>query len=270
MRAIIRVVDVETTGLDTKKDRPVEIACGDLLVDGAEIRWMMEPQAQLCNPGIPIPAQARAVHHIGPADVADAKPAELLAKRALLSVPTSSNPEAIPLAFAAHNAQFDREILEATAGGSAGRPWIDTWRMAKKVWPQFEHYGNEVLRYELFPDELVLGVAHRAQHDVYVTARILMLALETMEQWLVEGLVLFPVSSVDDLVEWIERPIDLADKVIGFGKYDKLTWREARSKDRGYLQWMIREHNQQLDETGTGAWDVDQWHTIRKLMGFES
>lgn len=268
MRAIIRVVDCETTGLDVTKDKPVEICCCDLLVDGSEVTMMMEPIAQLCDPGIPIPAVARAVHHIGPADVAGKPAAELVARRALMSVPASSNPEALPLAFCAHNAEYDRQILENTAGGSAGRPWIDTWRLAKKVWPQLEHHGNEVLRYELFPDDLILGEAHRALHDVHVTVRILLAAFVAIEHFIIDGRAPLALHTVQDLVDYIAEPIDLSDKPIGFGKYDKLTWRQARNQDRGYLQWMVREHNKQLDETGKGAWDVDQWHTIRTLLGY--
>ncbi len=58
--------DLETTGLDTDKDRIVEVCTVALMPDGQRSIW-----TQRINPGVPIPAEATAVHGIGDADVAD-------------------------------------------------------------------------------------------------------------------------------------------------------------------------------------------------------
>ncbi|MBM4344730.1 MAG: 3'-5' exonuclease [Deltaproteobacteria bacterium] len=58
--------DLETTGLDTDKDRIVELCTVTLLPDGSRSVW-----TQRVHPGIPIPADATAVHGIADADVAD-------------------------------------------------------------------------------------------------------------------------------------------------------------------------------------------------------
>jgi|SRR5882672_426098 len=266
MRAVVRVVDIETTGFDDKVDGIVEIACTDLLVDGDEIRTMMRAISRLCNPGIRIPPTARAIHHISDAMVGQpgTPSATELATKALMALPSTSDAVNMPIVFAAHHADFDRGFLERVAINTPPRQWIDTCRLARKLWPQLEHYGNQVLRYELFPDDEFTGQPHRAQHDVEVTARLL--ERELME--IAQNPAHERIDAVDALIAYIAAPIDLSNKPIGFGKHEKLTWLEARNTDRGYLQWMIREHNKELEDTGKGAWDLDQWHTIRLLTGY--
>lgn len=60
------VVDLESTGLDVSKDRIVEFGVLKLFPDGSEVTW-----GSRFNPGIPIPAEATAVHGITDEDVAD-------------------------------------------------------------------------------------------------------------------------------------------------------------------------------------------------------
>ncbi|MDE5695583.1 MAG: 3'-5' exonuclease, partial [Alistipes sp.] len=59
--------DLETTGVDTSKDRIVEISMIKVMPDGEEIT-----RTRRINPGMPIPAEATAVHGITDEDVADA------------------------------------------------------------------------------------------------------------------------------------------------------------------------------------------------------
>ena len=58
--------DLETTGIDIMHDRIVEISMIKVLPSGEEIE-----KTRRVNPGIPIPAEATAVHHITDADVAN-------------------------------------------------------------------------------------------------------------------------------------------------------------------------------------------------------
>jgi DNA polymerase III subunit epsilon len=60
------VLDLETTGKRVHADRIVEISTLKLFPDGAN-----EIKTRRLNPGIPIPAEATAVHKITDADVAD-------------------------------------------------------------------------------------------------------------------------------------------------------------------------------------------------------
>lgn len=58
--------DLETTGIDVTHDRIVEISIIKVLPSGEEIE-----KTRRVNPGIPIPAEATAVHHITDEDVAN-------------------------------------------------------------------------------------------------------------------------------------------------------------------------------------------------------
>ena len=60
------VLDLETTGTKVQTDRIVEISLLKLLPDGTN-----EIKTRRLNPGIPIPAEATAIHGITDADVAN-------------------------------------------------------------------------------------------------------------------------------------------------------------------------------------------------------
>jgi DNA polymerase III subunit epsilon len=62
-------LDIESTGVDVVKDRIIELAVVVLNPDGSRKPWL-----QRFNPGIPIPAEATAVHGITDADVAGEPP----------------------------------------------------------------------------------------------------------------------------------------------------------------------------------------------------
>ncbi|MEK9753619.1 MAG: DUF294 nucleotidyltransferase-like domain-containing protein [Rhodospirillaceae bacterium] len=66
------VLDTETTGLDTAKDRVIQL--GAVAIDGADVHGDDHFDV-FVNPGVPIPAASQAIHGIADADVADAKPA---------------------------------------------------------------------------------------------------------------------------------------------------------------------------------------------------
>ena len=65
----VAFLDLETTGLNRSEDRIVELALLILYPDGRVV-----DRVRRFNPGIPIPAEASAVHGIGDADVAGEEP----------------------------------------------------------------------------------------------------------------------------------------------------------------------------------------------------
>jgi DNA polymerase III subunit epsilon len=65
----LAVIDVETTGVNTASDRVVQIATLRVEPDGRS-----DLRSALINPGVPIPAEATAIHGISDADVADEPP----------------------------------------------------------------------------------------------------------------------------------------------------------------------------------------------------
>lgn len=62
----IMFFDLETTGTNILRDRIVEISMIKVYPDGHDLQRTVR-----VNPGMPIPAEATAVHHITDADVAD-------------------------------------------------------------------------------------------------------------------------------------------------------------------------------------------------------
>src|SRR3954451_9189287 len=62
----LAVLDLETTGTDTKTDRIVEVSVLKLVPGGQP-----DHRTRRVNPGVPIPPEATAVHKISDDDVAD-------------------------------------------------------------------------------------------------------------------------------------------------------------------------------------------------------
>ena len=65
---LIRVIDIETTGIDPATDAIIEIASVDMLREGGVTNAM----DTLVRPGKPIPPSASAVHHLVDEDVQNA------------------------------------------------------------------------------------------------------------------------------------------------------------------------------------------------------
>lgn len=215
----ITVVDLETTGV-TAADKVVEIATCDLVDDDVLLPW-----AVLVDPGIPIPPEISAIHHIIDGDVRGALPWSTALNLALA--------KAEPI-LAAHQSKFERMWLTDDAIG-AGRSWICTYKGAIRIWPQAPSHSNQALRYWLKPkglDREVASVAHRAGPDAYVTAFILRELLKYV--------------TVEQLIEWSAEPALLPR--ITFGKHRGLAWAEA---PRDYLQWVSKQDGMSEDAIHT-------------------
>lgn len=94
------ILDLETTGVDTEKDRIVELAF-QIYTD----KGMVKEHACYVNPGIPIPAEATAVHGITDESVKDAN----------MFAPLGSNiaPRFVNCDFGGKNVRFDLRMLES-------------------------------------------------------------------------------------------------------------------------------------------------------------
>lgn len=148
--------DLETTGLDLAEAHIVEFAVlrygwplGDEL-PGLNLR--------LVNPGVPIPPEASAVHHIVNADVQDAPIEDRLGIVLRETLPSMG-------ALCGHNISlYDLPIARARLGWPApGVPVLDTDRLARHVWPDLPSYKLEVLAYRfgLHPDEDLAALVAR-------------------------------------------------------------------------------------------------------------
>lgn len=235
--AVFGVLDCETTGLDPAVDKVVELAVVPCATWGPV--GIGSTLSKLFNPGIPIPAAASAIHHITDEDV-------------------SGKPTFGPLEFrdfyyvvyAAHNAAFDSQFIPLD------RPIICTMRLAKKLWPTLDGFGNQFLRHQLkleIPAEVKAWPMHRALPDAVITAFLLKMELETLAQVHPE------LTTVEELVQWLAKPTLLYR--CNFGKHGPkdgkpgVLWSEV---PRDYLGWM---HKNMTDM------DADLSFTVRHYLG---
>lgn len=221
------VIDTETTGLDPSTSGVVEIAA--VLVVGGKIAGSF---TSYVNPKHPIPPEASAIHGLVDSDVADAPTlAELLPQLNALVADVD--------VLVAHNAPFDRSMLT----GLDEKPWLDTVRLARRVYPKLECHRNGYLRYALnlrCPEAAGMP-AHRALSDAYVTARLLLHLLANIPQ---------VPRTVSELIADNERPILQSN--CRFGKYKGLEWAGV---PRDYLAWVAKQDM-----------DADVLHTAREYL----
>jgi exodeoxyribonuclease X len=218
---LIRVCDLETTGLTAPEAAPCEIGWQDIVgTEGGE--WALDELGageMLCNPSRSIPPEMSAIHHIVDEDVAGA----VFWPDAMARVACRDSNMFSPAIFAAHNARMERQWLNDEVTG--GKPWICSYKCALRLWPDAPSHSNQALRYWLKPAALDRGVAsfaHRAFPDAYVTAFILLEQLK--------------LATLGQLLEWSNQP-GLLPKV-GFGKHFGKAWSEVPSD---YLEWCLRQ-----------------------------
>ena len=157
----VAVLDTETTGLDARRDRIIELAMVLVDVDvttGKAVK-VVEVFDELEDPGMPIPEAARRVTGITD-EMVSGKRLDDEKVRALLS--------GVELVIA-HNARFDRGFVEARFPFFAEVPWACS--VSEVDW-QAEGRGSaklEFLAYELgfFYD------AHRAEMDCHALLAVL-------------------------------------------------------------------------------------------------
>ena len=156
--------DIETTGLDPKRDRIVEF--GALKFD---CRGLISRYAVLVNPGIPMPGEAGRVNHITDAMLAG-QPAISGALPDFLRFVKGT-------VIIAHNAPFDCGFVNANlerlhAEGAAPFPALpnktaDTLLLARRLFPGRDRYNLQDLA-------AYLGLAAQAAHRALDDARLCM------------------------------------------------------------------------------------------------
>lgn len=211
---MIRIVDVETTGVDPKEHRVIEVAAYDLNIEDGGITRV---GSHLCRPGRKIPPEASAVHHLTDADVEDAPPFAMIWNAHYAGAPI----------YAAHNCEFEQGYLPSPEGVQ----WICTYKCALRRWPEAPGHSNQVLRYWLGLDNDpafnrgLASLAHRAEPDAYVTA------------WILRRL----LGAVPDLVRQTTEPKHYAK--INFGKHRGMLLSEIPAD---YLGW-LRDGRHDMD-----------------------
>ena len=159
--AKVLILDTETTGLDSSRDRIIELAL--ILVDVDKATGLplqvQEVFDELEDPGRPIPAEATRVTGITDAMVAgkrldDARIAELM--------------KGVDLVIA-HNARFDRGFVEARLPAFVQLPWACS--VAEIDW---QAQGRGSAKLEFLAHELGFFYdAHRAEMDCHALLAVL-------------------------------------------------------------------------------------------------
>ena len=156
----IVVLDFETTGLNTRTCRVVEIGAVRLKNGTAE-----DSLSLLVNPHVPLPAKITSLTGITDAMLADAESAETAIPKLMDFIGTSP--------IAAHNSDFDAAVLQAELrrlDRSFDGPVLDTLTLARKLYPEAKNHKLGTLCKQL---GVSLKNAHRAVHDATATAQCL-------------------------------------------------------------------------------------------------
>lgn len=152
-------LDLETTGLDAKRDSIIEI--GAVRFQGNHI---LDRFVTLVNPHRTIPLRVQQITNIRNSDVADAPSLDVVIPQLLAFVRNDVR------ALIAHNAAFDIGFLQA-AGIYLHSPVLDTFELATMLLPKAGSYSlGELCQMFGIP----LTDAHRALDDAEATAQLFM------------------------------------------------------------------------------------------------
>ena len=222
--------DLETTGINITKDRIVEISYIKVFPNGQE-----QEKTIRVNPGMPIPPEATAIHHITDEDVKDKPLFKDIAKdlshvfEGCDIAGFNSNRFDIPLLM--------EEFLRAGVNFDISkRKFIDIQTIFHKM-----EQRPLVAAYKFYCNK-DLNDAHSASADTRATYEVLKAQLDRY-------------SSLENDVDYLSkfssqnRNVDLAGRIVlndqnvevfNFGKYKGQPVEEVLRRDIGYFGWMMQ------------------------------
>lgn len=221
--------DLETTGVDTAKDRIVEISMVKVKPDGEE-----EVRTRRINPGIPIPPEATAIHGITDADVANAPKFAQIA-RSLEEFIRGCD-------FGGFNSnRFDLPVLveEFMRAGIdvdfKRRRFVDVQNIFHK-----KEQRTLVAAYKFYCGK-ELDDAHSAEADTLATYEVLKAQLERYDDLANDIDALAEFSTRGDAADYAGRILydEKGVEVFGFGKYKGRSVAEVFRAEPSYYAWMM-------------------------------
>lgn len=232
-------LDTETTGNEPKKDFLCQLA----------YKTKDETFCELYKPPIQIPPEASAITHITNKHVID-KPSFKESKDYKKIKEMLENNNSV---MVAHNNKFDYEILRNEDINPKNT--ICTLRVARALDKEniIPQYRLQYLRYYLDID--IEAEAHDALGDVLVLEKLFeRLFIKTKKEY-----------NLNDN-ETIEKMIEISSKpslmnLFNFGKYNGKTIKEVVNMDRGYLEWMLTQKEQNQDN------EEDWIYTLKYYLG---
>jgi DNA polymerase III subunit epsilon len=226
----LAVIDLETTGIDTANDRIIEISILRVRPDGTQ-----DHRTRRCNPGIPIPGGATAVHGITDHDVAH-EPSFAKVARAVVEFLEGCD------LWGFNILGFDLRLLLS----EFARCGVDLPMAGRRV------IDTKVIYHEMEPRDLSAAFkqycgcnhdgAHGAEADVLATLQILDAQVLHYES--------FP-NTIAGLEDRFRDPnaIDTTGKfarneegaiVFNFGKYKGQLLDDIALSNPDYLEWMLK------------------------------
>lgn len=221
--------DLETTGVDTARDRIVEISMIKVMPDGEEIT-----RTRRLNPGMPIPPEATAVHGITDDDVRDCPTFAQVAKSLAQFIQGCD--------FSGFNSnRFDLPVLveEFLRAGIdvdfKRRRFVDVQNIFHK-----KEQRTLVAAYRFYCDRS-LDDAHSAEADTRATYEVLQAQLERYDDLENDIDFLADFSSHGETADFAGRILfdERGREVFGFGKYRGCPVEEVFRREPSYYAWMM-------------------------------
>lgn len=221
--------DLETTGLDTAKDRIVEISLIKLNPDQTK-----EIKTRRVNPEMPIPKESSAIHGITDADVANEPTFKQLASGIAKWIEGCD--------FAGYNSnRFDTPVLveEFLRAGVdidlSKRQFIDVQNIFHK-----KEQRTLAAAYKFYCSKEIEN-AHSAEADTTATMEVLLGQLERYDDLEGDVEMLAKFSTMNDNIDFAGRIIrnDKGLPVFNFGKYKGRSVSEVFTFEPSYYAWMM-------------------------------
>ena len=221
--------DLETTGVDTSKDRIVEISMIKVMPDGEEII-----KTRRINPEMPIPPEATEVHHITDEDVKDCPTFRQIAKSLYQFMEGcdfggfNSNRFDLPLLVE----EFLRVGVDVDF---KNRKFVDVQNIFHKM-----EERTLVAAYKFYCNK-DLTEAHSAEADTLATYEVLKAQLDRYENLENDIEALAKFASRGETADYAGRIgyNDKGEEIFLFGKYKGQTVAEVFAKEPSYYSWLI-------------------------------
>lgn len=241
---VLRVVDIETTGMEPPDAEVIEIGWQDVCRTSHQ-SWVFaddEHGSMLFGCEKPCPPEVMAVHHILPWMISGKPRFEAQAVEKAMEARMIGRTADV---YVAHNAKFEASFLGGFTAldGSSPAKWLCTYKAALRVWPDAPAHTNQTLLYWLGLHEVIdeerRHPPHRAEPDAYVTAHILLKLLEH--------------ATVREMVAWTQEPPVMPTCPIG--KFRGKPWAEVEG---GFLNWMLQQASMEEDLKWNARRELDR------------
>lgn len=221
--------DLETTGVDTSRDRIVEISTVKVFPNGDK-----EVKTRRLNPEMHIPEEATAVHGITDEDVANEPPFRAIAKSLAAYLEGcdfggfNSNKFDVPVLM--------EEFLRAGVNVDfKNRKFIDVQNIFHKM---EQRTLEAAYRFYCYKE---LNNAHSAEADTVATYEVLMAQLDRYPELQNDVSYLADFSARGQSADYAGRILydDKGVEVFGFGKYKGRSVAEVFREEPSYYSWMM-------------------------------